>query len=89
MRTQIKLLRLLPIAFFFNSCSNPDTSKIIIGKWEFLKFYADEPLSQEMKKDLNEFERLNKGLTIRFSPKGQFESGQPGGSKENLRVNKE
>ncbi len=66
-----------------SSCSSPDYAKTIIGKWEFYQFYSKENLSSKRKADLMSFNKSNKGLTIRFSPNGQFESDQPGGVIEN------
>lgn len=66
-----------------SSCSSPDYAKLIIGKWEFYQFYSKEDLSAVRKEDLKTFNKSNKGLTIRFSPNGQYESDQPGGVKEN------
>ncbi len=66
-----------------SSCSSPDYAKTIIGKWEFYQFYSKEDLSTNQKEDLKSFNKSNKGLTIRFSPNGQYESDQPGGVKEN------
>ena len=80
-KTIIALLTLSGIGLI--SCSNADTAKLIIGKWEFLKFHSDGKLTDEMKTDLTNFNSLNRGLTIRFSPSGEFESDQPGGSQEN------
>lgn len=75
------------ISFFIlatiSSCSTPDYAKLIIGKWEFYQFYSKENLSAVRKEDLKTFNKSNKGLTIRFSPNGQYESDQPGGVKEN------
>ena len=66
-----------------SSCYTPDYAKLIIGKWEFYQFYSKEDLSAAQKEDLKTFNKSNKGLTIRFSPNGQYESDQPGGVEEN------
>jgi hypothetical protein len=40
-------------------------------------------ITPDMQKELEYFNKMNRGLTIRFSPNGQYESDQPGGSDEN------
>lgn len=69
-----------------SSCSTPDYAKMIIGKWEFYQFYSKEDLSAAQKEDLKTFNKSNKGLTIRFSPNGQYESDQPGGLEANNKI---
>ena len=36
--------------------------------------------------NINNNNKRNKGLTIRFSPNGQYESDQPGGVEENNKI---
>jgi hypothetical protein len=69
-----------------SSCSTPDYSKLIIGKWGFYQFYFNDDRSVEENENINNHNKRNKGLTIRFSPNGQYESDQPGGVEENNRI---
>lgn len=69
-----------------SSCSNPDYAKLIIGKWEFYQFYFNDDRSAEENENINNNNKRNKGLTIRFSPNGQYESDQPGGVEENNKI---
>lgn len=68
------------------SCSNADSSKLLIGKWAFLKFYTESETTKEMDAELESYNSLNKGLTIRFSPQGEYESDQPGGDEGNNKI---
>ncbi|GAB2673244.1 hypothetical protein GCM10027036_28360 [Flavihumibacter cheonanensis] len=83
MKNSIPVCISIFILVAISSCSSPDYAKTIIGKWEFYQFYSKEDLSTNQKEDLKSFNKSNKGLTIRFSPNGQFESDQPGGVIEN------
>lgn len=68
---------------FLVGCSGGATSEQLVGKWEFVEFYAKGESTPEMEAALEDANRINRGLTIRFSPAGQFESDQPGGGREN------
>ena len=68
------------------SCTNQGADKQIIGKWQFVKFYTKEDPTKDMQAELDEHNSLNKELTIRFSPSGEFESDQPGGPEENNKI---
>ncbi|MCF1715650.1 hypothetical protein L0U88_13515 [Flavihumibacter sp. RY-1] len=83
MKNSIRVCISIFILAAISSCGTPDYAKMIIGKWEFYQFYSKENLSAARKDDLKTFNKSNKGLTIRFSPMGQYESDQPGGVKEN------
>ena len=86
MKNSIPVCISIFILVAISSCSSPDYAKTIIGKWEFYQFYSKEDLSTNQKEDLKSFNKSNKGLTIRFSPNGQFESDQPGGVEENNKI---
>lgn len=68
------------------SCASKDPAKEIIGKWSFLKFYSDNHLPDSLQAELDAINASNKGLTVRFSPSGEFESDQPDGPPENNKI---
>jgi hypothetical protein len=86
MRTKLLTLLLLSSVTFSLSCASADTGKLLIGKWQFMKFYTDDKITPELQEEINYFARANKGLTVRFSPNGEFESDQPGGPDDNNRI---
>ena len=86
MKNSILICISIFILAVISSCSTPDYAKLIIGKWEFYQFYFNEDRSAEENENINNNNKRNKGLTIRFSPNGQYESDQPGGVEENNRI---
>lgn len=83
MKNSIQVCISIFILAAISSCGTPDYAKLIIGKWEFYQFYFNEDRSAEEIENIKKYNKSNKGLTIRFSPNGQYESDQPGGVKEN------
>ncbi len=86
MKNTIQVCISIFILSAISSCSTPDYSKIIIGKWEFYQFYFNDDRSAEENENIKNNNKRNKGLTIRFSPNGQYESDQPGGVEENNKI---
>lgn len=77
---------LVLITSVLGSCTHEDPAKAIVGKWSFLKFYSAYTLPDSLQAELDAVNASNKGLTVRFSPSGEFESDQPDGPPENNKI---